>query len=426
MITLIKNARLWTGYEDISNACIILDGDRITYAGKQLHAPAISPYKTIDAKGGIVSPAFYSSHSHIAMSLMRGAGSDLPLMDWLGVVNPIEDRLDSEKVYIGSMLSCMELMRNGCVCFNDMYMFMDATAQAVNDSGIRAAITRGIVRDQALEENIRLYEKWNGKASGRIHVGFGPYAEYGCSESLYRKCIEEAAKRRTYIHTHASETIAEVEQCKERHKGLTPIRLLNELGFFDIPNVVAHCVWADDEEISILAQKGAWVSHNPSSNAKLGSGIAPVAKMLEHGVKVSLGTDGPASSNIQDMQSEMRLMALLQKASQKDASVMKAEACLKIACENGANACTFRNAGVIRAGADADLIIFDAKAENMLPVFDAPSAIVYAARGRNVTTTICAGNVVYENGTFPLFDTEAVLKKASRLFPCLLGDRETI
>lgn len=418
---LIKNAKLWTGREQFDNGCVMTDGGRIVYAGDALSAPAFTADETIDAKGGIVSPAFYSAHNHAAMSLMRGEGSDLHLMDWLQIVDVIEKKLDWEAVYIGSMLSCMEMLRGGCVCFNDMYILSDATAQAANDSGMRAAISRGTTDMSRFEENIRLYDKWHNKAEGRIHIGFGPYAEYGCDSDMYRMCIDEARRRDTFIHTHASESQFEVGACKERHNGLTPVRWLNEMGFLAPDSIVAHCVWIDEEEIGLLAKSGVHVSHCPSSNCKLGNGIAPVVKLLESGADVSLGLDGPSSSNIQDMQAEARLMALMQKTELKDPSVMKAADCMRIACENGARACSFPNAGVLRENVDADLVIWNAGDENLRPVSDIPSALIYAARSHNVRMTFCAGNIVYREGEFPMFDAGRMIRESGKVISRLMS-----
>lgn len=417
----VKNARLWTGEAEYQNGCVLVDGGRIAYAGDQALAPAFAADETVDARGGIVTPAFYNSHSHAAMTLLRGAGSDKPLMDWLGVINPIEDRLDDEIVYAGSMTACMEMLRRGCVCFNDMYMFMDATAKAVRDTGMRALLGRGVVSEDRLESNIELYENWHGKADGRIQVAIAPYAEYGVSEELYKKCVDAADRLGAILHTHASETEYEVQACRERHRGLTPVRLLKEMGMFTRHCVAAHCVWVDDEEIGILAENGVYVSHNPASNCKLGSGVAPVAKMLEKGVRLSLGTDGAASNNGLDMIADLRLASLLQKAVHHDASALKAPAALSMATRGGALACGLADAGLLKEGCLADLVVFDPDAENLMPVFDVPSAVVFAAQGLNVRMTMVDGRFVYREGEFPLFDARAALANAQAAFVRLLG-----
>lgn len=421
MKTCIKNARLWTGEIEYKNGCVLTDGNRILYAGDAALAPAFAADETVDAMGGIVMPALYNSHCHAAMTLLRGAGSDKPLMDWLGVINPIEDRLDAGIVYAGSMVACMEMLRRGCVCFNDMYMFMEATARAVRDTGMRALLGRGIVAEDRLEENIALFENWHGKANGRIQVAISPYAEYGVSEELYKKCLHTADSLGAILHTHASETQYEVEACKERHRGLTPIRLLKELGIFSRHCVAAHCVWVDDEEIDILAENGVFVSHNPASNCKLGSGVAPITKMLEKGVKLSLGTDGAASNNGLDMIADLRLASLLQKAVHRDASALNAVDALSMATRGGALACGLGDAGLLKEGYLADLVIFDAQAENLMPVFDVPSAVVFAAQGLNVRMTMVDGEFVYREGNFPLFDAQAAVADAQQAFSRLLG-----
>lgn len=408
----IKNARLWTGEQEYENGCVLTEGNRIVYAGDTSLAPVFAADETVDAQGAIVMPGLYNSHCHAAMTLLRGVGSDKPLMDWLGDIFPIEDRLNEDIVYAGSMAACMEMLRRGCVCFNDMYMQMDATARAVRDSGMRALIGRGVTSMEGLEGNIRLYDDWNGTSNGRVMVAIDPYAEYGVSEELYRKCVEAAERLNAPLHTHASETRAEVEACKERHGGLTPVRLLDKMGMFSRHCVAAHCVWLDDEEIDILAKNGVYVAHNPASNCKLGSGIAPIVKMQEKGVRLSLGTDGAASNNALDMIADLRLMSLLQKAVGCDAAALNARDALYIATRGGAQACGFMEAGLLKPGYLADLVVFDAQAENMHPVFDVPSAVVFAAQGLNVRMTMVDGVFAYREGRFPLFDADAAMKEA--------------
>ena len=414
MITKIENVRLWTGEREYKNGCLVADGDRIRFAGDTQAAPrGMRTDRVIDGRGGMLIPAFYNAHCHAAMVLMRGAGSDRPLMDWLGVVNPIEDRLDEEAVYAGSMIACMEMLRRGCVCFNDMYFFMHATAAAVRDSGMRALLGRGVVSDDRLEENVRLFEDWDGKAGGRIHVAIAPYAEYGVTEELFRKCVDAADRLGAILHTHACETAGEVEACRERHGGRSPIRLMDDLGLFDRHCVAAHCVHVDDEEIALLARKGVYVAHNPASNLKLGSGIAPVEKMRRAGVRLCLGTDGAASNNGLDMLADLRLMTLLQKGSLQDAAAMDAAASLSIATRGGALACGIEDAGLLKEGFLADCVLLRAEDENLWPVFDVPSAVVYAAQGLNTEWTMVGGEIVYRDGRFPLFDAGDIMRRAS-------------
>ena len=413
MTTKIENVRLWTGEKEYPRGCLIIENGRVRYAGDSDGAPKeLRADRAIDGRGGMLIPAFYNAHCHAAMVLMRGAGSDRPLMDWLGVVNPIEDRLDDEAVYAGSMVACMEMLRRGCVCFNDMYMFMDATAAAVRDSGIRALLGRGIVAEDRLEENIRLFEDWDGKADGRIHVAIAPYAEYGVTEELFRKCVDEAERLGASLHTHASETAGEVQACRERHGGRSPIRLMDDCGLFDRHCVAAHCVHVDDEEIALLARKGVYVAHNPASNMKLGSGIAPIEKMRRAGVRLCLGTDGAASNNGLDMIADMRLMTLLQKGALQDATAMDAETSLAIATRGGALACGIEDAGLLKEGFLADCVLLRAEDENLWPVYDVPSAVVYAAQGLNTEWTMVGGEIVYRDGEFPLFDAEEILRQA--------------
>ena len=410
MLTAIKNCALYTGGETYEDGLVLVDGNRIAYAG------AMKPFEAdevIDAQGGICMPGLVNAHTHIAMSLMRGVGAGLPLMDWLNVVFPIEDRLTDERVYWGSMLSIMEMIRRGTTCFADMYFFMPSVAKAVIDTGMRANLVRSLTSIAKLDESKALFNEFNGAGNGRIRVYHSPHAEYTTTPELNRAIIETARKDNTGIHVHISETAGEVAGCIERH-GVSPVKYYEQLGAFDVPCIAAHCVHLSDEDIAILANRGVNVSHCPGSNLKLASGFAKIPELRRSGVNVAIGNDGPCSNNTLNMFTEMRTAAWLAKAAWQEATAVPAQEAIEMATWAGAKALGFTDVGRLEEGMKADLILLDPKAENLFPRFDIAEMIAYAAEGLNVCLTMVDGKVLYRNGEFMTLDKDEVIANFNR------------
>ena len=272
MKTRIKNIVLYTGNRLIDDGCLIVDGTKIVYSGEAGAAPQnLEASHTIDGQGGICMPGFNNAHAHAAMTLVRGVGSDLVLQDWLSEVWKIEDNLTAEHVHRGTMLAIMEMVRRGITSFADQYFFMDEAARAVEQTGMRANLSRGITAGNGdddggrLEDNLKLFKNWHGQCGGRIRVSLAPHAEYTTTPALLRRIVEAAEKVGAGIHTHISETQREVDECIQRH-GKSPVQYLNELGMFELPVIGAHCVAVDDNDIQTLARKKVHVVHNPASN----------------------------------------------------------------------------------------------------------------------------------------------------------------
>ena len=290
----LQNARVVRAGEPtvIENAAVVVENDVIVYVGDSQKAPSI-PCKAevIDVGGRIVMPGLVNAHTHSPMSLLRGAADDLPLERWLNErIWPIEKRLDEEAVYWGSMLAIAEMIAGGTCAFNDMYFMTEQTVRAVEQTHIRAdlpvAMTCPSEDAKAIDAKLRPavahFEKYHNSANGRIRVTLAPHAEYTCSAAFLRACAKEAKRLGARIHIHVSETQKEHEQCKTRH-GKTPIALLESLGVLDVPVMAAHCVFAEKEDMRIMAKHDVTVLHCPSSNLKLGSGVAPVPEMLDMG-----------------------------------------------------------------------------------------------------------------------------------------------
>lgn len=380
--------------------------------------------QVIDAQGMALLPGFVNAHCHAAMTLLRGYADDMTLMPWLTQrIWPVEARLTGEDVYWGTLLACLEMLRAGVTAFADMYFFMDDAAQACADAGIRASLSVGIVAvgpdggiapDAAdkLRRGLDFCHRWQGGADGRITTMLGPHAPYTCPPAFLREVAAAAAPGDIPIHIHLAETAEEVERCRAEH-GVSPVRLLSEIGLFERRLLAAHCVHVDAGDRAILARMRGGVAHNPLSNMKLASGIAPVAAMLAEGVPVGLGTDGAASTNALGMFEQLRTAALLQKASTGDATVLPAMRALELATMGGARAIGLEEEiGSITPGKAADLVLVDLAHPRLCPQHDVVSLLAYSAQDGDVHTVIVAGRVVVRDRRVLTVDEEAVRREA--------------
>ncbi|MDY9927710.1 amidohydrolase family protein [Methanosarcina sp.] len=415
---IIKNAYVLTmdpDAGDLKNGTVVIEDGKITEIGEKTKESAET---VIDARGSVVMPGLVNTHTHAAMTLFRGYADDLQLAEWLqGHIWPAEAQLKAEDVYKGSLLACLEMIKSGTTSFADMYFFMDETAKAVETSGLRASLSHGLIElwnkekgEADLKEGRRFVRAWQGASGGRIKTMYGPHAPNTCSDEFLAKVKEEARRDGAGIHIHVLETEAELLAMKERY-GKCSVHLLDDIGFFGPDVLAAHCVWLSDGDIEVLKERGVNVSHNPISNMKLASGIAPVYKMLERGVNVSLGTDGCASNNNLDLFEEMKTAALLHKVNTFSPTALPARQVLKMATVNGGKALD-KETGMLKAGKKADLIIVDMKKPHLIPCFDVPSHLVYSARGSDVRTTIVNGKILMDNYRVLVLDEEKVMEEA--------------
>ena len=423
MKILFKNAVLLkeAGF-GTSPVQLAITEDKITYIGTDL--PAEDEFdRVIDCRENLIMPAFYNAHCHAAMTLFRGYGEDLPLQKWLNDrILPAEDKLTFRSAYYGTKLAIAEMIKNGIVSFTDMYMFEDATAEAVLETGVKANISRCIVsfeddmrseEDARFAEAVRLAEQYHGAADGRLLVDMALHAEYTNRDATCRYVAEFAKEHNLRMQLHASETHLEQEECISRRNGLTPIGYFHSLGVLDVPTSAAHCVYVTDDDLAIMKEKGVFAVHNPTSNLKLGSGIMPLRRVLDAGVRVALGTDGAASNNTLDMLKEMQLAAILHKGVNCDPTVITADMLPPLATRNGALSQGREDCGIIQVGAKADLIMIDMNAINNVPCYDTTVALCYSTSTSNVILTMCDGRILYENGAYTSIDIEC-LKFESR------------
>ncbi|MBW6471444.1 MAG: amidohydrolase family protein [Methanosarcinaceae archaeon] len=416
---IIKNGYILTmdpAQEDINRGLVVIENGIITQVAESTDETADT---VIDAKGGVVMPGLVNTHTHAGMTLFRGYADDLTLCDWLeNHIWPAEGQLTDNDLYIGTKLACLEMIRSGTTAFVDMYIHVDKVAHAVEESGMRAALSYGMIdlgdetrAESELSEGKRFVKEWNGRADGRIIAMYGPHAPNTCSREFLIKVKEQAKQDNVKIHIHVLETEAELNQMKEQF-GMCSVNMLDEIGFLDNNVVAAHCVWLSDGDIDILNERGVNVSHNPVSNMKLASGIAPVPKMLARGVNVSLGTDGCASNNNLNMFEEMKTAALLHKVNTSDPTVLPARQVLEMATVNGARAMGI-NSGMLKVGCMADMIIVDMGKPHLTPLYDVPSHLVYSASGGDVRTTIVNGKVLMDDYKVLSMDEKQVIESAN-------------
>ncbi len=375
------------------------DGGKIAYAGPARSGVLPEFEREIDLGGDLVIPGFKNAHAHSAMTFLRSYADDLPLQSWLfDKVFPLEERLTPEAVYAFTRLAILEYLSGGMTASFDMYFHRDAYAQANIDSGFRTVICGALSAGDRISVAADDYAKFNS-----LHplIGYlpGVHAEYTADERLLREMSELVHQLKSPFWTHNSETRSEVDGCMARH-GMSPTACLDSLGLFDFGGGGYHCVWFTDDDVRIFAEKGLWAVTCPCSNAKLASGIAPLGRFEKRGVKLAIGTDGPASNNALDMFREMYLACVLQKLERQDAAACPAEGILYAACSGGARAMGLENCDCLAEGKAADLAVINMNRPNMRPVHAVAKNLVYSGTRDIVRLTMVAGRILYENGEF--------------------------
>ncbi len=415
--TLIKNVEIISA-KDTDKYYIGIDGDTIAVISKEL-PQGYEDAQVIDADGKIAVPGMVNTHTHAAMTLLRSYADDMVLMDWLqNKIWPAEEGLTDDDIYWGTMLSIAEMLKSGTTCFADMYFAMDRVADAVAETGIKAALSRGLTgfSDEnyaKLEENAALFKERHNSCNGRIRIMLGPHAPYTCSIEYLKKVIDKAQQLCCEIHMHLCETRGEVDSCIKDH-GMSPIKLMDSLGMFECGTLAAHCVHVDEDDIAIMAAKHVRVAHNPQSNLKLASGIAPVPAMLAHGITVGLGTDGTSSNNNLDMLEECRLAAMLHKNMTGDPEILPAYQALALATSEGAKALGFTDTGKIEVGQKADIVLYNMDKPYWHPRHDRISLFVYAANAADADTVLINGKLLMQNGGLLYMDLEKIYAEADR------------
>lgn len=374
---------------------ILVEGNRFAC----LDAPSdVQAEKVLEADGLAILPAFYNTHNHAAMVLLRGLGEDLPLQTWLqDYIWPYEDKMTPADIRKGSEEAISEMISSGTVFFSDMYFNIEETIEAVDKSGMRAAIGITFLDGHSLgqqEEKLDLLKHWKDPSGGRICLTLDPHAIYTAGPELFKKVFRLSEELGMKMHTHLAETSTEVDDCVKKH-GMTPVRYLDSLGVLG-PNVIAaHCVHIDKEEWDILAERGVTVAHCPCSNMKLGSGRFPYEMAISSGCRITLGTDGASSNNNLDMREEMKFAALLAKVS-GDPTLLPATEVFKWATVNGAEAFGL-DAGEIKEGKIADAVLLDSTKKRLQPDRNLLSNWVYSADSSCISAVLCDGKIITQN-----------------------------
>ena len=393
---------------EIESTDVYVDGGKIVKIGES----DIKADRIYDLNGNLLMPSFKNAHTHSAMTFGRSFADDLPLSSWLNdKIFPLEAKLNGDDIYKLSKLAFLEYLTSGITACFDMYYFPENMAKASVDFGFRTVMC-GAVNNfkESVEKLEEYYNKYNNYDE-LVSYKLGFHAEYTTSKEIMQGISQLAEKYSAPVFMHSSETKSEVEGCIERY-GKSPTTLFDELGLFNYGGGAYHSVWVDDSDLEIYKKRGVWAVINAGSNCKLASGIAPVSKMMDLGINLAVGTDGPASNNSLDMFREMYLIAATQKINDCDAASTDANAILKAATIGSAHCMGLDECDVINEGKTADLIVIDMHRPNMQPINNITKNIVYSGSKENVKMTMINGKILYENGEFINTDIERIYSEA--------------
>ena len=415
---LLLNDGKWTTLHD---GFLGIDGDTIDYVSEARPRESYDQEKNL--RGKLLMPGLINCHCHAPMVFLRGIGSDLNLQDWLfNYIFPTETRWTDRGLHAATELAILEMLSCGITSFSDMYYRIDQMVDALSKSGMKANLCRStqgradLPFDQNTDcrEGIEAFDRYHNCCSGRIKIDLCVHAEYTNTPDTIRAYSEVCLQKGAGLHIHLSETQKEHEECIAKY-GLTPTALFEQLGAFRNRTTAAHCVWVTDDDLEIIRRNHVNPVHCPTSNMKLGSGFAPVQKMLNMGINVTLGTDGASSNNNLNIFEEMHLAAILHKGYQQNPTVVSPSDILKMATVNGARLQGRPDTGAIRPGMKADLIALDFDKPHLIPSFDYPAMLCYAAQGSDVCLTMVDGQILYENGEFLTMDAERIRSEAKKL-----------
>jgi len=425
---VIHNGTLITMNSDfdiIGDGVLCIKNDKLAkIEPRKNYEPLPDGKKIIDARGGIIMPGLVNTHTHLPMALFRGLADDLPLSKWLNeYIFPAEaNHIHPDSVRLGALLSGAEMLLSGTTTCCDGYFHEDHVAAVMNEIGMRAILGQGVIDFPAPgvpkpEDNVnnalKFIQKWKYK-SPLITPSIFCHSPYTCSEATLKKAKDAADAKGVLFQIHAAETKDEYVSIQTTHH-TTPLKYMDKIGIVDRNTLLVHAVWLDDDDIEIIAKRGASVSHNPESNMKLTSGIAPVPALLKAGVTVGLGTDGCASNNNLDLFSEMDTAAKLHKVNAMDPTLMDAVTVLKMATIEGARSLGLIDiTGSLEIGKKADVITIDTHKPHLVPVYNPVSHIVYAAQGSDVQDVIVDGRILVKDRTLLTVDVENIIEKVIR------------
>lgn len=418
--TLISNVDVVTLDGDgrvLRNTNICIEGRLIRAIGEV--PPDFTPTVTIDGRRHAALPGFYNAHCHAAMTFERGWAEDLPLDRWFNErIWVAESALTADDVEWGAALAACEMIRSGCVAFNDHYFYMDRVAQIVDSAGMKAALTWcqfGIGADKEVGTDLAgalaFVERWQDQAHGRIKTVLGPHSPYVCPPPFLREIAALAQDRHLPVHIHLAESTEQVETSRRLH-GKTPTAHLDDCGIFAGPAVVAHALYLDTDDVEILARRNVSVAHCPITYMKLAMGVNDLRPLLHAGINVAIGTDGPGSNSDLDMKAAVRFTPLLQKLRTNDPTVLAGDLPLRMATRHGARAMGFGDAGVLAPGHAADIVLFDLDQPHLVPDHNLVANLVQSARGSDIDHVIIDGRLVMRKRELLTLDEEKIKAEA--------------
>jgi 5-methylthioadenosine/S-adenosylhomocysteine deaminase len=416
---LIQNIQYMTSSADgkwvVNTGDILIKDNRIDSIGNFEYDETV---EKLDGKGMLALPGLVNGHQHTPMSLLRCYSDDVTLMTWLNKkMLPLEMKMNDEDRYWGALLSMAEMIKSGTTSYADMYIGIDTIGEAAVESGIRSVIARGLIAmdsdyEGRLKEAADVVDRWQGKGDGRITTMIAPHSPYMCPPDFLRAAVNLSKEKKVPLHIHLAETKDEEKMIQEKH-GLRPVEYLKQAGVFDRHVLLAHGVHFNDEDYETLKTLQGGIIHNPVSNAKLGCGISDVKRLMDSGVKVGLGTDGPASASSLDLFLEMKAASWLQKLKYEEAAVLSAHDVLSMATQNGADILGIGNeVGSLTVGKKADILLMDMNKLHLTPSHEHANLLVYSATGHDVDTVIIDGKIVMRGRELKTIDEEKVIANA--------------
>ena len=426
MRTLVTNAYVLDMVGEVPNIekkDILIENNIIKKIEKDIDKE-LEVDEKINAKNMLVMPGLINTHTHLAMSIFRGYKTDKKLMDWLeNAIFPVEDKLKPEDIYWNSYLSCLEMIKSGTTTCNDMYLGMNKTVEAINDTGLRAVVA-WCIKDDSIKDKVeqtREYaKKYNTDENGKIRIYVSADAPHTCNPDTIKLCVDLAKELNTGLHIHLAETIDEETKIKSRYDKRST-EYLNDLDVFDVPVVLAHGIYVSDSDIEILKKIKGGISHNPISNCKLSSGICDVVKLRKNGINIGLGTDGIGPTTTMDMFEEMKTAAYLQKVNTMEPSSISAYDILKMATIEGAKVLGLeKEIGTLEPGKKADMIFIKTDKLHMCPANDVCANLVYSSNGADVESVMIDGKVIMQNRKMLNLDEKQVMRQVKKIAKRLL------
>jgi 5-methylthioadenosine/S-adenosylhomocysteine deaminase len=400
------------------NQDISVKGNRIDAIGPTGTLTINNSPEVVDGSGCLATPGFINTHAHVSMVLFRGIVEDVSVESWFNDhIWPLESNLTPEDVYWGSLLGIAEMIENGVTHVADHYFFMDEVARAVSEAGIRANLvwtTFGHEGESKLDQSCEFVQRWQDSADGRITTWLGPHAPYTTGPDYLELCARKARELHVGIHTHVSETEEQVALSLKEFN-LTPVQMLAESGVFEVPTILAHCLYPAEDDLAIMAQANTGVAHAPKTYLKIGMGMVPLGKFLTADVPVGLATDGAVSNNSLDILGQLQLMALSQKHTLRDSTSFPVSQALEIAFQGSAKVLQMEDdLCAIQPGKLADICLLRQDGLHVYPRHDPAANLVYSSRASDVDTVICDGKVLMHKRKLLTIDKSQVKREIGK------------